>query len=235
MVDKKLEKFDKDADNVKSNKQATYEELKIMLQNSPNDVEIAWRLARVCIQLTCSYLKDNDKDSAKSYAEQAYEYAKQSVELDSKKFESHRWFCAASGRLSFFVGTKDRIRLGYEFQTHYKKAVKINANDDLLHHMYGQWCYEVASLSFVERKLASTFYSDPPTSSYDEALQSLKKADQLRHQWKANQMWMAKTYIAMGNKDDAIACIQEGMSFPITNEDEQLAHKELNELYNKYC
>ena len=46
------------------------------------------------------------------------------------------------------VGTKERIKFGHEFKEHRDIAVKIDSNDRLMHHMYGRWCYEVASLRY---------------------------------------------------------------------------------------
>ncbi len=42
--------------------------------------------------------------------------------------------------------------------------------DQTLNHLYGRWCYAVAGISWLERKLAATFFATPPESSYEEAL-----------------------------------------------------------------
>jgi hypothetical protein len=42
--------------------------------------------------------------------------------------------------------------------------------DQTLNHLLGRWCYAVASVSWMERKLASAIFATPPESSYDEAL-----------------------------------------------------------------
>lgn len=42
--------------------------------------------------------------------------------------------------------------------------------DQTLNHLLGRWCFAVASISWMERKLASAIFASPPESSYDEAL-----------------------------------------------------------------
>lgn len=135
------------------------------------------------------------------------------------------------------VSAKERINMGYQFKEHRDIAVKIDSNDKLMHHMYGRWCYEVASLSYIERKLAETFLASPPKSTYEEALESFVLADKLWPDWKMNHLWMAKAYVALKQYDKAIKWIDSGLKFPNNSEEDCVSHIELNSLektYSKY-
>ncbi|XP_060523016.1 regulator of microtubule dynamics protein 1-like [Cylas formicarius] len=47
--------------------------------------------------------------------------------------------------------------------------------------MLGRWCYEIANLTWLQRKIVKCLYhTEPPTSSYDEAYKHLLKAEELR-------------------------------------------------------
>jgi len=39
----------------------------------------------------------------------------------------------------------------------------------------GRWCYEIAKLSWWQRKAASVLVAEPPTSSIEEALENFLK------------------------------------------------------------
>ena len=55
----------------------------------------------------------------------------------------------------------------------------MSPRDATLHHMMGVWCYEVASLGWVKRQLASALFGTPPTSTYDEAVAHLLESERL--------------------------------------------------------
>ena len=143
-------------------------------------------------------------------------------------------YCASVGRMSPLVGTKERIQYGHEFKKHSDIAVAIAPNDMLMHHMYGRWCYEVAGLTWMEKKLAATFFGAPPESSYEEAMAALMKADQLKHQWISNQLWISKVLIAQKKYSEAIKWIDEGLQLPVVSEEDAVCHEELLDLQKKY-
>ena len=106
-------------------------------------------------------------------------------------------YCAAVGRMAGYAPTKERIQLGYEFKEHHDIAISIDPNDRLMHYMYGRWCFEIASLSWIEKKLAATFFGKVPDATYEDALASFKKANKLYPNWVGNHCYIAKTYIKL--------------------------------------
>jgi len=152
------------------------------------------------------------------------------------------------------VGTKERIQYGHEFKKHSDIAVDIEPNDMLMHHMYGRfasnishksiqiknflmigrWCYEVAGLTWVEKKIAATFFDAPPESTYDDALEALMKADKLKHNYKSNQLWIAKVLIAQKKYKEAMVWIDEAIKLETVSEDDCVCQLELQELQKKY-
>lgn len=47
----------------------------------------------------------------------------------------------------------EKIKNGYRFKEHVMKALEIDPNDADLHHLLGRFNYEVANLSWVEKKV----------------------------------------------------------------------------------
>lgn len=46
----------------------------------------------------------------------------------------------------------------------------MDAKESSLLHMRGRFAFSVASLSWMERKLAATFFATPPSATFDEAI-----------------------------------------------------------------
>lgn len=133
------------------------------------------------------------------------------------------------------MSTKEKIAYGHEFKEHRDIAVAINPDDRLMHHMYGRWCLEVASLSWLERKVASTLFGDPPVASYDDALKAFKTADSLKHDWKANHCFIAKTYVSMKKYRDAIKWVDSGLALPNDSEEEAVLENDLKDMRKSYA
>ncbi len=100
--------------------------------------------------------------------------------------------------------------------------------------MIGRWCYEVAGLTWVEKKIAATFFDAPPESTYDDALEAIMRADKLKHNYKSNQLWIAKVLIAQKKYKEAMVWIDEAIKLETVSEDDCVCQLELQELQKKY-
>ncbi|XP_054153764.1 regulator of microtubule dynamics protein 2-like [Oppia nitens] len=225
--------LDQQIDSISADKNQIYKQLNTASADNPNDVQLLWRLAKVALLLSDLAEKNGQKDECKRWSIAAVGHAKAAVVAEQQSLEAHKWLCAAVGRLSPFLPTKERIECGHEFKVHSDIARKLDPNDRLLHHMYGRWCYEVASLSWMERKLAATFFGTPPESTFAEALNALEKANELRNEWIGNHLWIAKVLIAMKKPKEALKWIDSGLQIQQNTEEDGLSHQQLIQLQNK--
>lgn len=84
------------------------------------------------------------------------------------------------------------------------------------------WCYEVASLNWVTRQVATALFGAPPQSSYEEALAYLQRSEELAQEVLARaggkrvgaggggpmmttRLMAGKACAAMGRKEEARA------------------------------
>ena len=63
------------------------------------------------------------------------------------------------------MGIKEKILDGYEFKKHVDLAAQLAPNDPTIQHLLGRFCYEVAELSWWERKMAATLFAEPPNAT----------------------------------------------------------------------
>lgn len=184
--------------------------------------------------LSQSAEKAKNKDLEKMMATEALQYADMSCKKDNNNPNCHKWYCAAVGKLATLSAAKERLKYGKDFKDHADIALSLNPNDQLMQSMYGQWCYNVASLSWVERKVAAAIYGEVPNADYNMALQAFKKVQELNPESKENHLWLAKTHIALKQTTEAKQYLQKGLTLPNKNINDEIAHQQLDALNKKY-
>lgn len=65
----------------------------------------------------------------------------------------HKWCAILVGVKSDFLPVAEKIQNGYRFKELIMKALEICPNDADLHYLLGRFRYEVANLTWVERKV----------------------------------------------------------------------------------
>lgn len=71
--------------------------------------------------------------------------------------------------------------------------------------MRGRFSYNVANLSWLERKAASAFFATPPTATIDDALKDFLEVEKVRpNAWIENLLYVARCYISKGDKANIV-------------------------------
>uniref|UniRef100_A0A1I7UXD6 TPR_REGION domain-containing protein n=1 Tax=Caenorhabditis tropicalis TaxID=1561998 RepID=A0A1I7UXD6_9PELO len=138
------------------------------------------------------------KEARVEMLEEAYKKARQGHVMDPKDYECAKILCSTCGRLAEESSLKKKLDLGFKFKTYLDEAMAINDRDFELCHMRGRFCFTVASLSFVER-CAARVLGQIPDVSFKDALDDLLRADHLEEGVAENQLFIGKTYLAMGD------------------------------------
>ncbi|CAN7983708.1 unnamed protein product [Ixodes hexagonus] len=215
-------------------KEELYFSMKLKRQQYSKSAPFLWRMAKVTHLCGITAQKNGEVSRKRDLAFEAFAYAKEALAVDDKNAEVHKWYAITIGSLSEFIGVQQKIQNGYEFKEHVDIAAKLKPTDPTLHHMLGRWSFEVATLTWIERKLASTLYSMPPSSTVQEARAHLFAADKLKSDWKENMLFIAKTYICEGCYSPAISWIDRAVESPCQGEGDEVAQRELLSLQQQY-
>jgi hypothetical protein len=78
-----------------------------------------------------------------------------------------------------FSGTSTKIKNSFIVRDHFERAVVLSPKDATSRHLLGLWCFEVAKLSWVEKKAAAAFFAAPPSATYEEALAHFEAAEKI--------------------------------------------------------
>ncbi|NWT50602.1 RMD2 protein, partial [Erythrocercus mccallii] len=184
-----------------------------------NCVDFLWRLARAY----------GDLFEMTTDAEEKRKYFSNIRNLQFCKWE--HLFAIMCGYMSQFESVQNKIRNGYLFKEHLDKAIELKPQDPFLYYLNGRWCYSVAQLSWLEKKVAAALFGTPPTSTVEEALQNFLKAEEMHPGYsKCNYVYLAKCYKELGQKNNALKYCDSALSIlSVTNEDKE-AQKDLEAL-----
>ncbi|NXP31545.1 RMD2 protein, partial [Leiothrix lutea] len=191
-----------------------------------NCVDFLWRLARAYGDL---FEMTTDAEEKRQYVTDAL------VKFSSRRnLQSNKWeylFAIMCGYMSQFESVQNKIRNGYLFKEHLDKAIELKPQDPFLYYLNGRWCYSVAQLSWIEKKVAAALFGTPPTSTVEEALQNFLKAEEMHPGYsKCNYVYLAKCYKDLGQKNNALKYCDSALSIlSVTNEDKE-AQKDLEAL-----
>ncbi|NXO33511.1 RMD2 protein, partial [Locustella ochotensis] len=194
-----------------------------------NCVDFLWRLARAYGDL---FEMTTDAEEKRKYecSERCFKLWFSNV----RNLQSNKWqhlFAIMCGYMSQFESVQNKIRNGYLFKEHLDKAIELKPQDPFLYYLNGRWCYSVAQLSWLEKKVAAALFGTPPTSTVEEALQNFLKAEEMRPGYsKCNYVYLAKCYKDLGQRNNALKYCDSALSIlSVTNEDKE-AQKDLEAL-----
>ncbi|NWY94265.1 RMD2 protein, partial [Loxia curvirostra] len=206
--DEDLLNFLQQVDNLHKGSEVDKKEgFRLLLENEDkyeNCVDFLWRLARAYGDL---YEMTTDAEEKRKYYVCVF-------------FFSPLRFAIMCGYMSQFESVQNKIRNGYLFKEHLDKAIELKPQDPFLYYLNGRWCYSVAQLSWLEKKVAAALFGTPPTSTVEEALQNFLKAEEMHPGYsKCNYVYLAKCYKDLGQKNNALKCCDSALSIlSVTNE-----------------
>ena len=111
-------------------------------------------------------------------------------------------------------------------EIHGKKSIELDPYYDGTYHVMGRWHYNIADLSWVEKKIAGWVYATLPSGSFEEAVDYFMKAidakkDEVRH-----YVWMGKSYYELSQYDNAKKAFKDALEIKPKNDREILLQKE---------
>ncbi|CAL7948491.1 unnamed protein product [Xylocopa violacea] len=209
--------------------QEQYQEIYKLLTNykDSGDVEIIWRLCRAMYNMS----KTVNEVDAKKLVFDACNIILDAVKLNEDHWAVHKWASILLNSKTLYEGIKSQIKESYNIKKHMLRAIELNPAEPTLMYMLGSWCYQVADLTWYQRKIASIIFGQPPTSSFEEALKYFENAEKIDPNfYSQNLLMLGKTYLKLNQKDLAIKYLKMTVDYPAKNEDDRNAKQEAQKL-----
>lgn len=141
----------------------------------PNDFEYRAKVVRACNDTG----EDLSSEESESYYEQAVQQAEKLQKMFPDKAESYYWLAVSYGNLALLRGSREKVKLSSYVEKNIQKALEINPNYADAYVVLGIYYKEVASLNSFLKAFARLFFGDLPEGTYEDAVQSFRKAIRL--------------------------------------------------------
>lgn len=232
-----LEQVDADSEDVTKDKDELYRFVKegYDMFEGDNKIDLIWRMGRAAFKVAAAAEVAKDVEKQKKYLKDAEDWLRKALDKDEKCVDANIWMANVYGKLCDHLGTKERIAKGKEVQKHLEAAIAGRPEDFLAYYTYGRWCIEVASLSWMERKIAAVVFDKPPEASYQDAVDKFVRANELKPGWKANAYYASKCFINMKKYQDAIKWADLASEMESKDEEDRLIEADLSHISKKYA
>lgn len=87
-------------------------------------------------------------------------------------------------------GTNARVKSYTTVKKHLIKAAELNPQDVSLFYMLGKWCFDMSNFTWYQRKICSILFSNPPTSTYEEAYNYFLQAERIKPRFYLPNLYM---------------------------------------------
>ena len=182
--------------------------------------DFLWRYTRAYFELSD---QESDANKKKYFINKAFPIISDALKIDSLSSKTNHWYAVIIGKKGELEGTKQKILNSYQVREYGEKAIKLNPNYDGTQHLMGRWHYELASLSWFEKSIASLIYETPPNGDYYKAIDFFSTAHQLNPEDIRHLLWLGKTYIATNEKSKARDVLYQTISLvPFDNSDKMM-------------
>jgi tetratricopeptide (TPR) repeat protein len=177
----------------------------------PNDASLLVKIAK---QYGESQTDSPDKNMRREVGNKALEYSKRAVALAPKSGEAHLALAVSYGRVAPYLDNKTKIAYSKLVKEQVDQAIELDPKNDLAWHVLGAWNYELANLNSILRAIAKLIYGDIPKATNEDAAKAFRKAIELNPKRVANWVELGRTLIETGNKTEAKAALEKGLSLP---------------------
>ncbi|OAD53944.1 Regulator of microtubule dynamics protein 1 [Eufriesea mexicana] len=213
--------------------QEQYQDIYKLLINfkDSGDVEIIWRLCRAMYKMSKI---TNEVDGRKLIFE-AYDLILDALKIKEDHWAAHKWASILLNSKTLYEGVKSQIRESYNIKMHMLRAVELNPNEPMLMYMLGSWCYQIADLTWYQRKIALIIFGEPLSSSFEEALKYFINAEKIDPNFYShNLLMLGKTYLKLNHKEQALKYLKMTVEYPVKNEDDRNAKQEAKQLLKQF-
>jgi len=155
------------------------------------------------------------------------------IKLNENCSQGHKWYAILLSLKGDFVSTKEKIGNAFTIKEHCLKANELTPNDSTTLHVLGRWCFDVAKIGWVERKLASAIFAQPPESSFEEAVKWFTLAQEAEPHFIRNAVLVGDTYVQLKDQQKANEWYKKASEIPPETEfDKQRITEAISKIKN---
>ena len=141
--------------------------------NSKKNVEVIWRYARACFDRQEAL---DDKKEKEAFIRKGLKLADECIKHDNLHYSGHKWRAILLSELGNYTSLKEKIGNSFLIRDELDLSLKLQPGDTTTLLALGKWCQAVASVGWVQRKVAASLFAKPPEATYEEAIDFFRRA-----------------------------------------------------------
>jgi tetratricopeptide (TPR) repeat protein len=186
-------------------------------QVDPASYECIFKLTRSFNDLGEELYIQNKNKEAEAYINKAVALAGTFKNKFPDSADAYTYEAMCLGNYALFKGGKEKVKLANQIEDDAKKAIEMDPGRLLSYIILGIYYRELASLSWLEKLFANTFFGKLPSGSYDDSINMFNKALSIDPEVIVAEYHLSKIYGKLGNDRKEIYCLQKTLEFPIKN------------------
>jgi tetratricopeptide (TPR) repeat protein len=175
----------------------------------PDNYDVLLRLARTYNDAGEEFYEMRKMEEAESYINKGVKFA----ELFKNKFPdsaaAYTYMAMAYGNLALFKGGNEKVKLAKKIEENAKRALNMDPDNHVNYIILGIYNRELASLSWLERAFANTFFGSVPQGSYEESERLLRQALKIDPDMIVATYQLAKTYRKMDKEQQELQMLKK--------------------------
>lgn len=203
---------------------------KKIVEEDPASFRALWRTSFLYSRV--GHRLENE-DEKMEYYNNAIEFAKRTLEVDSTDTQSNFVMAVAMGRKAMISGAKQRVAASRDIKKYTDRALAYDSSNAGAWHVLGRWHFKMANLSWIERTAANVLYGGlPGDASNEEAAEHIEKAIELNQDYILYYYDLATVYDELGRGEQAISTCQTAIDKPILTPGDDEIKQDCRELIN---
>jgi len=187
-------------------------------QLQPERVDVLHRISK---QLGESIQDTTDTAKRRAFAEEALAYARRAVAADPKDSNAQISLAICLGLMTPYQGNKEKIATSKLIESHAKRALELNPDNELAHYVLGAWNHGLASLNPLLAGVARVVYGRLPPASHHEAVQSFRRALALNPDRAASWLGLGSALVEEGKITEARTAFARAIALPVRYKDDE--------------
>lgn len=198
-------------------------------KSANDDYEVLSRLARTYNDLGEDYYEIRDSKNSEAAINNALKFA----ELLALKYPdsamTYALLAMSYGNLAMYKGGKEKIKLAHKIKENAEKSIRMNPNNYLPYIILSIYHRQIASLSWLERAFANTFFGKVPDGSLEESEKLMLKALSLQPGISVAMFHLSLTYQEMGKHTKEKEWLRRIIDSPVTDFRDKYAKRKAGE------